>query len=91
MNAYLHGISSVKTMRIMVSLLFLGQCFLCSDEFHVIWTHKKVTEKNRIIIINRVIIFYWEGNTLTVHIVERALFITVSCLHLGTNSTAFTH
>ncbi len=30
-------------------------------------------------------------NTLTVHIVEGALFITVSCLHLWTNSTAFTH
>ena len=29
--------------------------------------------------------------TLTVHVVEGALFITVSCLHLGTNSTAFTH
>ncbi len=28
-------------------------------------------------------------DTLTVHVVEGALFITVSCLHLWTNSTAF--
>ncbi len=28
------------------------------------------------------------ANTLTVHVVEGALFITVSCLHLWTNSTA---